>query len=304
MLALGRLLRISLLPSALADIVVGVVVGAGGTWPPGAAGLLLVLASLGIYHGAMALNDWADRDEDAQARPERPIPSGAIPANVALGLGLVLVGLGVACAAAIGMRMGIWMSVVAVLAVAYDLRGRGPILGPTLLGLCRFGNLGAGLLLVTWLDGGSPDPALLAPAFLYGLYVFVVSRLGRLEDREDLRPLADRPSRFLITAAVCMGCVPLLGFALEGVEALGVVLSAAVSLGAAWGLVQAARRKEPWNRGAVGACMGLALRRLLAFTAAVALLLVGQGDAAWIAAGIALAGYPASYGLRKVFPPS
>ena len=50
--------------------------------------------------------------------------------------------------------------------------------------------------------------------------------------------------------------------------------------------------------------MGSLLRRLLVFTAACALLGLAWGPAPGIVAALALLGYPVSYGLRKVFPPS
>jgi hypothetical protein len=49
--------------------------------------------------------------------------------------------------------------------------------------------------------------------------------------------------------------------------------------------------------------MGMSLRRLLVFTAAATLLCVPQ-TRAWIVAGAILAGYPLSFALRRVFPPS
>ena len=61
LLAWGRLLRVSLFATAAADPVVGAFLGSGGA-PPGRA-LLAPLASLCVYHGAMALNDLADREE-------------------------------------------------------------------------------------------------------------------------------------------------------------------------------------------------------------------------------------------------
>jgi len=59
--------------------------------------LLIVLAVAGSQVATGALNDWADRDRDAQARPEKPIPAGEIcPAGAltvaGLGLGIYLVG--------------------------------------------------------------------------------------------------------------------------------------------------------------------------------------------------------------------
>ncbi len=300
--AIPRLLRLSLAPTIVADIVVGVVVGAGGHWIEGPAPYLLLLASLGIFHGAMAVNDWADRAEDARSRPDRVLPSGAVSPTAALVTGLVLMAGGVALAFGAGPRPGIWMGVVAVTALAYDLAGRGPVLGPSLLGACRFGNLGAGLALAAWSAGEQPEPATLAPALLYGAYVFTVSRLGRLEDREDQRPLGQRPSRFLIVAAVLLASVPLLGLALSGTGATGVMLSAVLALGAAAALVKAARRSDPWTRAAVGASMGLALRRLSLFTAALALLLIDTGRASGLAAVVALAGFALSVGFRRLLP--
>ena len=120
MLALGRLLRLSLLPSALADVLVGVVLGAGGTWPSGSGAGWLLLASLGVYHGALALNDWADRDEDAQARPDRPLPAGQVSPRSALALGAALVSGGVLCALGAGLHVALWMGVVAAAAVAWS----------------------------------------------------------------------------------------------------------------------------------------------------------------------------------------
>ena len=99
MLALGRLLRISLFPSAFADVAAGIVLGTRGAGLPLGTSALLVLASLCVYHGGMALNDWVDREGDRRTRPERPIPSGAIPAPAALAITAGLFAVGVSEAA-------------------------------------------------------------------------------------------------------------------------------------------------------------------------------------------------------------
>ena len=65
---------------------------------------LLPLASVFLYSGGMALNDYADRDLDAVERPERPIPSGRVPARRALGIATTLMAVGVGLAAAGGGR--------------------------------------------------------------------------------------------------------------------------------------------------------------------------------------------------------
>ena len=52
--------------------------------------------------------------------------------------------------------------------------------------------------------------------------------------------------------------------------------------------------------------MGAALRRLLIFSATCALVGAARGGSAdgWIVAAVILAGYPVSFALRRVFPPS
>jgi len=78
----GRLMRLSLAPSAIADIAAGILLGGQGHWPTSSrAPAGLMLASLCIVHGAMILNDWSDRGGDGLTRPDRPIPSGAVPAG-------------------------------------------------------------------------------------------------------------------------------------------------------------------------------------------------------------------------------
>src|SRR5437773_2608345 len=95
--AWGRLLRLSLAPSAAADVVAGLVYGSIGGWPERGWAWWLVPASLGVYHGALVLNDWNDRVHDARTRPARPLPSGQVNPRAALAAGLALMLLGVAC---------------------------------------------------------------------------------------------------------------------------------------------------------------------------------------------------------------
>jgi len=284
----------------------GIVLGTSGSWMTGADPWLLIAASLGVYHGAMALNDWADHEGDAHTRPDRPIPSGAVSANAAVLLGLTLVVLGVASAWSVHPTAGIWMTVVACLAVGYDLAGRGPWLGPLLLGLCRFGNFSIGILTPVWLAGTSPDYFLLVtPALLYGGYVFAISRLGRLEDDEDSNELGARPKRYLIWATFSLMMVPFAYWeTLSGDGWIGAGAALLVAWSGAAGLARIALRTEVWSRELVGKCMGMALRRLLVFTSASSLLFAGTSWISVVVAAAILAGYPVSFALRKVFPPS
>jgi 4-hydroxybenzoate polyprenyltransferase len=330
----GRLLRLSLAPSAAADSVAGICLGAWGTLPARRESLLLPLAALCVYHGGMALNDWADRRRDAEGRRDRPIPSGQVPASGALALAVVLLVAGPAIAAVATPSAGALMAVVAACAMLYDLAGRGPLRGPALLAACRGGNLACGVLLGGTLArehglDGPPWPAWVACA-LYAGYVFSVSRMARLEDAEDERPLGRRPSRALLAAAGCWMLLPVIAVlpwrashepaaspGLQAAElAAALPLCAAFALGVRALLVEASRRD--WSRPLVGRATGMALRRLLIFTASCALIafLATRGArssssaaaiAGWsslVAAYGILLGYPLSFALRRVFPPT
>lgn len=335
LLAWGRLLRLSLAPSAAADIAAGLCLGAWGTLPARGEGALLIAASLCVYHGGMALNDWADREADARTRPDRPVPSGAVSPRGALGAGVALLLVGCALAFLTTPAAGLALTAVAACAAYYDVAGRGPWRGPLLLALCRGGNLASGVLLGVHLampEGapGAPRLAWIACA-LYAGYVLSASRLGRLEDDEDEGALGARPRRALALAAACLLAVPaasLLPLAPLPPPAAGAT-DVAVALPVrllpwlvaplgAWHLITEALRPS-WTRALVGRATGMALRRLLVFTACCALVAVlpaiqaaergldwpDAGGVPWLlVAGGILLGYPLSHALRRVFPPT
>ena len=71
---------------------------------------------------------------------------------------------------------------------------------------------------------------------------------------------------------------------------------------AAFGLLRLGLDRAPWSGPRVIVAMGLALRRLLVFTATLALL-AGTRPGAAVAVCILL-GFPLSHAMRRVFPPS
>ncbi|MGX1372541.1 hypothetical protein RKD19_007900 [Streptomyces canus] len=79
-------------------------------------------ASLCLYEAGMALNDWADRDEDALDRPHRPIPSGRISPRAALGAAGILTVAGLTLAARAGRPALAVASALTATVWAYDLR--------------------------------------------------------------------------------------------------------------------------------------------------------------------------------------
>lgn len=321
MRAWGQLLRLSLAPSAAADAAAGMVLGAG-FWPSGAAPWLMIVASLAVYHGGLGLNDWADRHHDQTTRPERPLPSGRIESKKAVLVSIALLAIGPIVAGGAGYLATVQESqpasasaalaalalgLAALAATAYDLGPRGPRLGPGMLATCRALNLGAGILLGRSMAAGAGGEwRALAACALYAAYVWTVSRLGRLEDGEDSAPLGRRPSSLLRRAAwllVLAGSIAVL----EGLLWRGNIsgwrswLPIIPAVWAAWGLVQLAAQKQ-WTRPLVQAAMGAALRRLILFTALVAAHASGSAGL-WVGA-IILAGFPISFSLRKLFPPS
>ncbi|HUR27481.1 MAG TPA: UbiA family prenyltransferase [Planctomycetota bacterium] len=307
MQAIGRLLRLSLAPSALADVAAGIVFANQGHWPEGPRPWWLLASSACVYHGAMALNDWHDREHDARTRPTRPIPSGAVSERTAFLLGVGLLALGPGLASKCGMEAACWSAGLALLASTYDLVGRGPFLGPVLLALCRAGNLGLGLFFASGaFSTGTSLRALLVPMALYALFVLRVSQLGRLEDGEDAALSGSRPKSFVLSAALTLVFLALLpAFDPRTHGWGGRIVCIAIAWIAAYGLFRAALSRTRWTRADVERAMGLCLRRLLAFTAALAALAWSPpAHAALFVAGAILFGYLLSARLRVVFPPS
>ncbi|MZG15114.1 prenyltransferase, partial [Streptomyces sp. SID5914] len=73
--AWAELLRLPALFTVPGDALAG---AAAAGARPGPRTLLAIGSSLCLYEAGMALNDWADRAEDAAERPHRPLPSGRI----------------------------------------------------------------------------------------------------------------------------------------------------------------------------------------------------------------------------------
>ena len=129
-----RLVRAPALFSALGDPLAGLLTD-DGDFSTGRASRLSAAAAM-LYLAGMALNDLADREEDARDRPERPIPSGAVsPRRAAIIGGALLLG-GVVAARRGGAR---WTGpALAAMIVAYDFQlKRSATLGPMAMGACR-----------------------------------------------------------------------------------------------------------------------------------------------------------------------
>ncbi|MEU1182472.1 SCO3242 family prenyltransferase [Streptomyces sp. NPDC005820] len=96
-----------------------------------------VFASLCLYQAGMALNDWADRDEDAVDRPHRPLPSGRISPTAALGAAGLLTAAGLTFAARAGRPALGPASALTATVWAYDLWAKHTAAAPAAMAAAR-----------------------------------------------------------------------------------------------------------------------------------------------------------------------
>ncbi|WP_436841554.1 SCO3242 family prenyltransferase [Streptomyces parvulus] len=171
--AWAELLRLPALFTVPGDALAGA--AAAGT-RPGRRTLLAIGSSLCLYEAGMALNDWADRAEDAVERPHRPIPSGRIRPAAAFTAACGLTGAGLALAAAAGRPA---LTVAAPLAAsvwAYDLALKHTPAGPAAMAAAR----GLDLLLGAAAGSGGTRTALPSAALL-GTHTLAVTAVSRKE---------------------------------------------------------------------------------------------------------------------------
>ncbi len=184
--AYAQLVRLPNLPSALADICLGVLVVPAAALPPrwGLPFACLLLASACLYCGGMVWNDYFDADQDRRERPQRPIPSGRVRLTEAARLGALLLAGGVLCAVLAGvLGAGPLPTILAVLLAGAILLYDGVLkhfwAGPLGMGLCRFLNVLLGLSITGGVHGG--QGVLLA--LVVGVYVVGVTWFARTEAR-------------------------------------------------------------------------------------------------------------------------
>lgn len=153
-----QLMRPANLVTAAADVLAGF--AAAGRAEPAALPWLLA-AGVCLYGGGVVLNDWFDRSLDAVERPERPLPSGRVPAGQAALLGFALLAAGIGVASLASPASGVLALLIAGCAVLYDGWGKHQrVLGPLNMGACR----GLNLLL-----GVSAAPAMLGERWYLAL---------------------------------------------------------------------------------------------------------------------------------------
>jgi len=147
--AVAELVRLPNVFTAMADVLMGYLCTHAGLDRWGGFSLLLASSCL-LYMAGMVLNDYFDRDVDAQERPDRPIPSGRITARLArtLGFSLLLAGaaLGWTAAAVAGdWRCAVVATALAGMVLVYDRVLKRTPLAPLAMGCCRALNVLLGM---------------------------------------------------------------------------------------------------------------------------------------------------------------
>lgn len=171
--ALAELVRLPAVLSVPGDVLLGEA-ASGRPASPGRLAALCASSSC-LYLGGMALNDWADREVDAQERPDRPIPSGRVSPGTALELAAGLTAAGLAAAVVGGGARALGVAVpVAAAAWGYDLVGKSTALAPLSMAAAR------SLDVLLGASGGSIARALPA-AGVVGAHTVVVTGLSRHE---------------------------------------------------------------------------------------------------------------------------
>ncbi|EDY84847.1 prenyltransferase, UbiA family [Verrucomicrobiia bacterium DG1235] len=138
------LARASNLPTVWSNILCAWIIVGG--YDPLQLAALLVGASL-LYTGGMYLNDYCDREFDAEHRPERPIPAGLVAATQVQKTSIALLALGFATIAAptllqspftaASLLPAAFAAGLVAAIVIYDLHHKGNAAAPIFMAACR-----------------------------------------------------------------------------------------------------------------------------------------------------------------------
>lgn len=210
--------------------------------------LLAIGSSLCLYEAGMALNDWADRTEDAAERPHRPIPSGRVRPAEALTAACALTAAGLTLAARAGRPALAVAAPLATTVWAYDLALKHTPAGPVAMAAAR----GLDLLLGAAATTGRAREAIPSAALL-GTHTLAVTTVSRQETRNGspLPPLAALAATALLTRLITprlpAGRGTAAAFGLPGTTASGPIDSDLSDLSphTTPATAQAARRRPP-----------------------------------------------------------
>jgi 4-hydroxybenzoate polyprenyltransferase len=164
-------------PSVAGNVLAALVLSAPGFPFPAAGSLALaVLAGWFVYAGGATFNDVADAAFDAQHRPERAIPRGAVSRAMAAAMATVQMAVGLGLLVFSGASP-VWAAALAGVILAYDWTHKRWTGSVVLMAGCRI-LLG---LTVASLPGHGVTPALLGWLGVLFVYIVALSLLARRE---------------------------------------------------------------------------------------------------------------------------
>lgn len=288
-----QLLRPANVVTAWADVLAGGAVGGvavtladGPVLPQGGSIAWLLVATTGLYGGGIVLNDVFDAGVDAEARPERPLPSGRASRRGAAMLGSILLLLGIGAAGQVTVASGLLAAAIAAGAVAYDGWAKDHVvLGPLAMGLCRGGNVLLGVSLV---------PALLTSVwylvFIPVAYVAAITAVGQGEVQGGTRR----------TGYLALGLV---GTVLGALLSLGLKPDYELWFAVPFVIVVGARVLPPFVRAARSPVPGPIQEAVEAGVTSIIPLnaVLAAGFGGWAYGLVVLALLPLSLGLARLF---
>lgn len=311
MLAWARLMRISNLPTAWSNVLMGAVVAAASRSEAGNLTAIdafpliaALLASTFLYLGGMVLNDVQDIEVDRKQRPERVLPSGLIRSEHArlIAINLLSAGLLVAVASSLksaaggnfDLRLPAVAFVLVLAIVIYDCGVKAWKVGPIAMGLCRTLNvlLGASAVVGNSVFTGFA-PAEWCVALAVGCFVAGITALARTEHGDISRHWLAAGATTMAIAAALLLAMPFAGTIHLPEHSVRmawmfVLLLAILLLPAARRVAIALRHPGPATvQNAVIVC----LLSLVMIDAAIVWLFAPQQP--WLAAGVAALAIPA-----------
>jgi 4-hydroxybenzoate polyprenyltransferase len=266
----AELVRLPAVLTVPGDVLLG---AAASGWPGGPARAVGVGVGSSLqYLAGLALNDYADRELDAEERPGRPLPSGRVRPGFALGLGAALTLTGVAAAAVTGGPAARRRALALAGTVwAYDLALKSTPAGPPAMAAARFLDVLVG--------AGPRARAALPAAAIVGAHTLAVTLVSRAETRGG----SAWPGRGAIAGAAAVSAAAA-GFAARRARTSPVRRAAAAGLLAAYAssIAGAAGRavREP-TAANVQRTVGAGILGLLPLQAA--LLVAAEGTEAAVA---------------------
>lgn len=144
--------RVANIPSVVVNVWLGVSIGfmfkakGGISGVPWGVAALLALAGILLYVAGNFLNDWMDRDWDAERRPERALPCGLFKPGVYLRVALLSAAAGLAMAAYVSLSAAVVAMVILVCIVGYTRWHKRSASAIVLMGMCRAGLVWLGAL--------------------------------------------------------------------------------------------------------------------------------------------------------------